>query len=141
MDLSHWKYLHEQLLHRRSEAGLTGALTTAANHVRHLTLHASLEPEANWYSLNGLPSAADNWPPNPDEVDLLIQSASIPSYYQFAATLEGLKFGRVIRTASDSTNPNKDSLPVRARGLSFRCNFALPEEAPDVGARNLDKLT
>ncbi len=51
-------------------------------------------PEANWYSLHGLPSAANNWPPYPDEVDLLIQpDTGNPSYYQFAAALQGLKFG------------------------------------------------
>jgi alpha-glucosidase (family GH31 glycosyl hydrolase) len=51
-------------------------------------------PEANWNSLHGLPSASNNWPPYPDEVDFLIQpDTSIPSYYQFAATPQGLKFG------------------------------------------------
>jgi alpha-glucosidase (family GH31 glycosyl hydrolase) len=60
--------------------------------------YANLDPawwrEANWDSLHGLPSAANNWPPYPDEVDLLIQpDPAIPSYYQFAATLQGLKFG------------------------------------------------
>lgn len=50
--------------------------------------------EANWHSLHGLPSAANNWPPYPDELDLLIQpDPSIPTYYQFAATPQGLKFG------------------------------------------------
>jgi len=50
---------------------------------------------ANWHSLPGLPSGSKgNWPPNPDEVDFLIQpDRAIPSYYQFAATPQGLKFG------------------------------------------------
>ena len=49
---------------------------------------------ADWYSLHGLPSASDSWPPFPDEVDLLIQAGMGKlSYYQFAATLEGRKFG------------------------------------------------
>jgi alpha-glucosidase (family GH31 glycosyl hydrolase) len=51
-------------------------------------------PTVDWYSLRGLPSAANNWPPNPDEVDFLIQpDTGTPSYYQFAATLQGLTFG------------------------------------------------
>ena len=60
----------------------------------YANLDADLWREANWHSLNGLPSAANNWPPNPDEVDILIQpDTAIPSYYQFAATPQGLKFG------------------------------------------------
>jgi alpha-glucosidase (family GH31 glycosyl hydrolase) len=48
----------------------------------------------DWHSLHGLPSGSDSWPPFPDEVDLLIQpDMGNPCYYQFAATLEGLKFG------------------------------------------------
>ena len=61
-------------------------------------------PETDWHTLHGLPSAANNWPPDPDEVDLLIQpDASVPSYYQFAATEQGLKFGcnRVLSSDSD----------------------------------------
>jgi alpha-glucosidase (family GH31 glycosyl hydrolase) len=51
-------------------------------------------PAADWHSLHGLPSAANNWPPNPDEVDFLIQpDTGSPSYYQFAATPQGLIFG------------------------------------------------
>ena len=51
-------------------------------------------PAADWHSLHGLPSAANNWPPNPDEVDFLVQpDTAIPSYYHFAATLQGLSFG------------------------------------------------
>lgn len=50
--------------------------------------------EANWYSLAGLPSGSDSWPPFPDEVDLLIQpDVNSQSYYQFAMTLDGSKFG------------------------------------------------
>jgi alpha-glucosidase (family GH31 glycosyl hydrolase) len=58
----------------------------------------------DWHSLHGLPSEANNWPPNPDEVDFLIQpDASVPSYYQFAATLQGLKFGcnRLLSSSTD----------------------------------------
>ncbi len=48
----------------------------------------------DWHSLRGLPSAANNWPPNPDEVDFLIQpDPSTPSYFQFAAMPQGLRFG------------------------------------------------
>ncbi|HVU08559.1 MAG TPA: TIM-barrel domain-containing protein [Verrucomicrobiae bacterium] len=62
--------------------------------------------EADWHSLHGLPSASNNWPPNPDEVDFLIQpDASVPSYYQFAASEQGLKFGcnRLLNSGSDAT--------------------------------------
>ena len=60
-------------------------------------------PEVNWHSLHGLPSANNNWPPNPDEVDLLIQpDTSIPSYYQFAATPQGLRFGCERRLSSSA---------------------------------------
>jgi alpha-glucosidase (family GH31 glycosyl hydrolase) len=60
--------------------------------------YANLDPQywrnANWYALDGLPSGTNNWPPYPDEVDILIQpDTAIPSYYQFAATLQGMKFG------------------------------------------------
>jgi alpha-glucosidase (family GH31 glycosyl hydrolase) len=54
----------------------------------------------------GLPSATDSWPPFPDEVDLLIQpDTGSPSYFQFAATLEGLKFGcqRLLGSNLDET--------------------------------------
>lgn len=70
--------------------------------------YANLNPdrwrEANWRSLHGLPSASNNWPPYPDEVDILIQpDAGTPYYYQFAATLQGLKFGcqRLSRVSAD----------------------------------------
>ncbi len=69
-------------------------------------LDADLWREANWHSLRGLPSAANNWPPNPDEVDVLIQpDATNPSYYQFAATPQGLKFAcnRVLSPGSEVT--------------------------------------
>ena len=60
----------------------------------YANLDADLWREANWHSLHGLPSAANNWPPYPDEVDFLIQpDAGVPSYYQFAATPQGLSFG------------------------------------------------
>ena len=48
----------------------------------------------DWNALRGLPSAANNWPPNPDEVDFLIQpDPDTSSYFQFAATPQGLRFG------------------------------------------------
>jgi alpha-glucosidase (family GH31 glycosyl hydrolase) len=57
-------------------------------------LDKSLWPPVDWHTLHGLPSTANNWPPNPDEVDFLIQpDAGVPSYYQFAATPQGLSFG------------------------------------------------
>ncbi len=60
--------------------------------------YANLDPdlwrETNWHSMHGLPSAANNWPPYPDEVDILIQpNPSVSSYFQFAATPQGLRFG------------------------------------------------
>jgi alpha-glucosidase (family GH31 glycosyl hydrolase) len=60
--------------------------------------YANLDPKywssANWYALHGLPSGTDNWPPYPDEVDILIQpDTATSSYYQFAVTLQGMKFG------------------------------------------------
>ena len=62
---------------------------------------------ADWYSLHGLPSA-NIWPPYPDEVDLLIQpDSSISSYYQFAATLQGLNFG-CERSLSPNMNTSAD---------------------------------
>ncbi|MGH9618318.1 MAG: hypothetical protein ACRD45_01225, partial [Bryobacteraceae bacterium] len=49
--------------------------------------------KADWYSLAGLPSGSDSWPPFPDEVDLLIQpDTGKQSYYQFAVTPDGSKF-------------------------------------------------
>ncbi len=70
----------------------------------YANLDADLWREANWHSLHGLPSAANNWPPYPDEVDFLIQpDTGIPSYYQFAATPQGLKFGcnRLLNSNTD----------------------------------------
>ncbi len=59
----------------------------------YANLDADLWRSANWHSLHGLPSASNNWPPYPDEVDFLIQpDVGVPSYYQFAATPQGLKF-------------------------------------------------
>jgi alpha-glucosidase (family GH31 glycosyl hydrolase) len=74
----------------------------------YANLDPSWWPETDWHSLRGLPSGPSglqsNWPPNPDEVDLIIQpDTSVPSYYQFAATAQGLKFGcnRVLRPNPD----------------------------------------
>jgi len=71
-------------------------------------LDANVWPEADWYARRGLPSGPtglqSNWPPNPDEVDFLIQpDKDVPSYYQFAATPQGLTFG-----CSRSLAPNND---------------------------------
>ncbi len=83
--------------------------------------YANLDPdlwrEANWHSMHGLPSAANNWPPYPDEVDFLIQpDPSTPSYFQFAATPQGLRFG-CQRQLSFSTNVAADQ-PAVGRGSS-----------------------
>jgi len=70
----------------------------------YANLDKSLWPPADWHSLHGLPSEANNWPPNPDEADFLIQpDTSVPSYYQFAATPQGLKFGcnRLLSSSTD----------------------------------------
>ena len=81
--------------------------------------YANLDPdswrEANWRSLQGLPSASNNWPPYPDEVDFLIQpDAGVPSYYQFAATLQGLRFG-CERQLSSSTDVAPDAAAAARR--------------------------
>lgn len=67
-------------------------------------LDANFWPKADWYSLHGLPTEDNNWPPHPDEVDFLIQpDKDVLSYYQFAATPQGLTFG-----CSRSLPPNND---------------------------------
>ena len=86
----------------------------------YANLDGNLWKEANWHSLRGLPSAANNWPPYPDEVDLLIQpDVDAPSYYQFAATLQGLKFGcnRLLSPNPDTSADQQAAArhsPVRA---------------------------
>ena len=58
------------------------------------------------------PRQANNWPPNPDEVDFLIQpDTGVPSYYQFAATPQGLKFG-CERLLSSNTDVAADEAAV-----------------------------
>jgi alpha-glucosidase (family GH31 glycosyl hydrolase) len=60
----------------------------------YANLNTNWWSSADWHSLHSLPSAANNWPPNPDEVDILIQpDMGSPSYYQFAATPQGSTFG------------------------------------------------
>lgn len=61
-------------------------------------------PSADWYSLQGLPSGCEPiCPPYPDEVDLLIQpNPGAKSYYQFAATLQGSKFGCVREVSANA---------------------------------------
>ncbi|MGH7978769.1 MAG: TIM-barrel domain-containing protein, partial [Limisphaerales bacterium] len=70
-------------------------------------------PVADWYSLHGLPSGSQAiCPPYPDEVDFLIQpDSNISSYYQFAATLQGLKFG-----CNRLLNPNAKVSPDEDAG-------------------------
>jgi alpha-glucosidase (family GH31 glycosyl hydrolase) len=59
----------------------------------------------DWYATHTLPIGAESCPPFPDKVDLLIRpDMGSPSCYQFAATLEGLKFGCEL---SLSSNPEK----------------------------------
>jgi hypothetical protein len=72
-------------------------------------------PNADWYSLQGLPSGSRPiCPPYPDEVDLLLQpDAGIPVYYQFAATLQGLKFGCKREIALDSNAAPDDAAITR----------------------------
>lgn len=73
----------------------------------YANLDAHFWREADWHSLSGLPCGSDNnWPPNPDEVDFLIQpDPNIPSYYQFAATPQGLTFGcnRLLPSGAEAT--------------------------------------
>jgi hypothetical protein len=85
----------------------------------YANLDADSWSEVNWHSLHGLPSASNNWPPNPDEVDFLIQpDAGVPSYYQFAATPQGLKSG-CNRLLNSNTDVSADEAAV-ARNSSFR---------------------
>jgi alpha-glucosidase (family GH31 glycosyl hydrolase) len=82
----------------------------------------------DWYSLHGLPSANNNWPPNPDEVDFLIQpDTGIASYYQFAATPQGLKFG-CNRLLVSNTDASADQAAT-ARDSSVRANMVETFEA------------
>ncbi len=72
----------------------------------YANLDKDLWASADWYSLHGLPSASNNWPPKPDEVDFLIQpDTAVPSCYQFAATPQGLKFGcsRLLNSNNDAS--------------------------------------
>jgi alpha-glucosidase (family GH31 glycosyl hydrolase) len=69
-------------------------------HEPHMSLpYANLDPkmwpQTHWDSLSGLPSGTDSdWPPFPDEIDLLIRSdQQTPSCFHFAATLQGQTFG------------------------------------------------
>jgi alpha-glucosidase (family GH31 glycosyl hydrolase) len=75
-------------------------------------------PVADWSSLHGLPSAANNWPPNPDEVDFVVQpSTATPSYFQFAATPQGLRFG--CERLMDSTRDLATDVAATARDSSI----------------------
>ena len=103
----------------------------------YANLDANWWREANWHSLPGLPSGSTtNWPPNPDEVDLLIQpDPGIPAYYQFAATPQGLKFGcnRLLNSAIEA--PADQAATVR--DSSVRVNTVEAFEASV--ARNADE--
>src|SRR5208283_1710475 len=89
----------------------------------YANLDANFWPEADWHSMRGLPSGPSglqsSWPPYPDEVDFLIQpNKDVPSYYQFAATPQGLTFGCSLSLASNSdVAPDK---AVTARDSSVR---------------------
>lgn len=76
--------------------------------------------QADWHSLPGLPSGSQtNWPPNPDEVDFLVQpDPGVPSYYQFAATPQGLKYGskRVLNPGPDASTDAAASASNSAMG-------------------------
>jgi alpha-glucosidase (family GH31 glycosyl hydrolase) len=84
----------------------------------YANLDAGLWREVDWHSLHGLPSGNNNWPPNPDEVDFLIQpDTGVPSYYQFAATPQGLRFG-CERLLNSNTNEAADEAAAAARDSS-----------------------
>ena len=84
----------------------------------YANLDKDLWSSADWYSLHGLPSASNNWPPNPDEVDLLIQpDTGIPSYFQFAATPQGLKFGcNRLLTSNAGASANEAAIAEESPG-------------------------
>ena len=87
----------------------------------YANLDADSWREANWHSLHGLPSAANNWPPYPDEVDFLIQpDPAVPSYYQFAATPQGLKFGCERLLSSNSAVSADEAAGADAPSSSVR---------------------
>lgn len=68
--------------------------------------------EADWNSLHGLPSGCRlNWPPYPDEVDVLIQpDPAVSSYYQFAVSQQGAAFGRILSIQFDAnSSPDQDA--------------------------------
>jgi hypothetical protein len=80
----------------------------------YANLDPKVWPDAGWDFLTGLPAATNNWPPYPDEVDLLIQpDTSSLTCFQFAATPQGLKFGCVRpSSAQESPVPVKHKSPV-----------------------------
>lgn len=78
----------------------------------YANLDGNIWPSADWYSLRGLPTADNNWPPNPDEVDFLIQpDKDVPSYHQFAATPQGLTFG-CSRSLAPNNNVTADEAAI-----------------------------
>jgi alpha-glucosidase (family GH31 glycosyl hydrolase) len=63
--------------------------------------------QANWFSLLDTPSDQDS--SFPDKVDLFIRpDVSAPVYYQFAATLDGLKFGYEHGTGGEVDSGDED---------------------------------
>ena len=95
----HIAYCHEALLvaFRCSESNMSFP-------------YANLDPkvwlDAGWESLSGLPAASNNWPPYPDEVDLLIKpDTNSSTCFQFAATPQGMKFGCVRPASSAQKSP------------------------------------
>ncbi len=90
----------------------------------YANLDANLWPEADWYSMRGLPSGPSglqsNWPPHPDEVDFLIQpNKDVPSFYQFAATPQGLTFGCSLLLASNSDVAADEAVTVRDSSVRY----------------------
>ena len=89
----------------------------------YANLDANGWPNANWNSLHGLPCGSHPLcPPYPDEVDLLIQpNVSAPSYYQVAATLQGLKFGceREVNSTADSA-ADEAAMALHSSSVSSR---------------------
>lgn len=76
--------------------------------------------KTDWYSLAGLPSGSDSWPPFPDEVDILIQpDVDRDAYYQFAAIPDGSKFGCERPLGSNARKPTDEGAaePLHARKI------------------------
>lgn len=88
----------------------------------YANLDSSVWHETRWDSMPGLPSGTEtNWPPNPDEVDFLIQpDPSVPSYFQFAATPQRLKFG--CKRALPASSEYSADVAASAKDSQMRVN-------------------